>query len=60
MEGEEGVDEDLVAEEEVVFVEGVLREVGEEVASEVQVVVEEVSGEEGDRRVFVFCLCLFK
>lgn len=61
MEEEEVVDADLAEGVVVVFVEGVLQEVGEEVASEVGVVVVEVvSGAEGDSRGFVFYLCLFK
>lgn len=60
VEEEEAVDADLVVVEVVVFVEGVLQEVGEEVASEAGVVVAEVSEEEGGFREFVFQLCLFK
>lgn len=60
MEEEEVVDADLVVVEVVVFVEGVLQEVGEEVASEARVVAAEVSGEEGGFREFAFHLCFFK
>lgn len=58
VEVEEGVDEDLVVEEVVVFVEGVLREVGEEVVFEVQVAVVEVSGVEGEHREFALWFVL--